>query len=197
MDPIDIRFMNTGLARTSSVLKMAWIIFSNRTNFSVYFLLGIIPLIVMFAVQFILFRDNYSIPLAVIKGIVDSGGGPLVLVAVVGCLAILFVLLISWYYCTLFTLHTSLVYSQPKSIREYLRIGWQKTGHFVATSIIRNVVIFFGLLALVIPGLLFFVWYQFTPMIAGIEGKDTDAFKTSKHIVQKFFWPLFARQIII
>jgi hypothetical protein len=67
---------------------------------------------------------------------------------------------------------------------------------YILLSIMVGVVVLLGLVALVIPGIIFAVWFGFAYFILIFEGKKgVEAMKASKAYVKGRWWPVFGRLI--
>lgn len=81
-----------------------------------------------------------------------------------------------------------------KEIFEYAR---KKFWLFAALTIILSLIELGGIILLVIPGIVFAVWYSFAKFIMIIEGKGIKAsLKASKSLVTGRFWKVFGRIIV-
>jgi len=71
---------------------------------------------------------------------------------------------------------------------------WQLMQEFVSSYILRWIVLFVGLLFLVVPGLVFGVWFYFASMFIVFEGSGAaESLKKSKKLVSGYFWPTLGR----
>ncbi|MFA5031248.1 MAG: hypothetical protein WC495_06725 [Patescibacteria group bacterium] len=65
-------------------------------------------------------------------------------------------------------------------------------------SILVVFVVMVGMFLLVIPGIIFAIWFSFTTMIVVLEGlRGTDAMRKSKSYVQGRWWGVFGRLILL
>lgn len=69
-----------------------------------------------------------------------------------------------------------------------LRFPW-----FVVLFAIWLIIVVIGLLFLIVPGIIFAIWFIFISAVLVLEGKTFRAFKRSKQLVNGYFFPLFIR----
>lgn len=84
------------------------------------------------------------------------------------------------------------------SIKSALKRARGKFFAFIALAILLGLTIIGGLILLVIPGLIFLVWFSFSYFILLFEDKRAvDSMKQSKKYVKGRFWPVAGRLIAI
>src|SRR3989344_1916391 len=89
------------------------------------------------------------------------------------------------------------------TIKQLLSQGWKLTWKVFATSALEILAILGGLILLIIPGLIFSIWFTFTISVVVAENlSGTAALKRSKQLVKGRFWKtvsylLFPTAIII
>jgi len=83
------------------------------------------------------------------------------------------------------------------SFKEVVNVGWKKYGVFFLLTILLGLVIGLGFVLLIVPGVLFLVWFSFSRFII-VENKIgiKSAFLKSKELVKGRFWPVFGRLIV-
>lgn len=75
--------------------------------------------------------------------------------------------------------------------------SWRDTAPFLWISILMSLIIMAGTILLVIPGLIFTIWYLFSLYIFAIEGKrGYGALQRSKELVQGRFWAVVWRLVV-
>lgn len=82
--------------------------------------------------------------------------------------------------------------------KEIFRLGYVKMWKFFLISVVLSLVIGLGTILLIIPGLIFFVWYSqstFLVMDKGLGIKK--AFSESKRMVHGKFWKVLGRFLVI
>jgi hypothetical protein len=77
-----------------------------------------------------------------------------------------------------------------------------KIGKFIGTSLLEGIIVILGFILLIVPGIIFAVWYCFASIIVIAEGKSgMDALRQSKSYVTgrwgKVAWRLFVVGILI
>ncbi|MCX6718137.1 MAG: hypothetical protein NTY81_00835 [Candidatus Staskawiczbacteria bacterium] len=79
-----------------------------------------------------------------------------------------------------------------------LEVGWQKIASFFWISLLVGLATLGGLILLIIPGIIFAIWFCFSMFVYIDEGaKGTSALKRSKQLVQGYWWPIFGRLVVI
>ena len=75
--------------------------------------------------------------------------------------------------------------------------SWRDTVPFFWVSLLTGLIIFGGMILLIVPGLIFSVWYFFSIYAFGIDGvRGYSALQKSKDLVQGRFWPVVWRVIV-
>ena len=83
-------------------------------------------------------------------------------------------------------------------IKQSLVMGWPKFWSFLWISILTGIVVFVGICLLVVPGIIFAVWFYFAMYVLVVEGiKGTEALKRSKQLVAGYWWPVFGRILLL
>lgn len=81
-----------------------------------------------------------------------------------------------------------------ESEKEVFKIGYQKIGRFLLISLVIGLIILGGILLLIIPAIIFGVWYSFSTFLILDKGmKIGTALKTSKAMVKGKFWEISGR----
>ncbi len=179
---------------TVTLLKQAWNIY--RENFLRLILVILIPTIVTFlitAVGALLMADSVSniseeaeltsLPWGSLSLAFAAIVIPIIIIQSVGYLALIFA-----------------VKDRDKklSLSHIYSIAFSKIVPYWWTSLMVAIVVFFGFIALIIPGLLFLVWFGFAPLISAVEDKrGWEALKTSKHYVSGRALKIAFRLIVV
>jgi len=83
-------------------------------------------------------------------------------------------------------------------IKEALVWGWHKMFSYLWISILIGLIVALGFILLIIPGIIFAVWYSFSTYILVAEDrKGIDALKRSKEVVRGFWWKVLWRYIVL
>ncbi len=88
-----------------------------------------------------------------------------------------------------------IVNNEKLVVKSAFQVGWKKYWSYLMLSILLALIIGFGFVLLIIPGILFAVWYSFSRFIL-IESDKTGVVATlgkSKKLVQGRFWKVFGR----
>lgn len=102
-----------------------------------------------------------------------------------------------WMQTTLITAVSQVVKGEIIGIKETLSRGWRKIWKFVGTSLLSGIITMLGFAFLIIPGIIFSVWFSFATFIVVIEGRGvTESLKESEALVSGYFWPVLARFIV-
>lgn len=86
--------------------------------------------------------------------------------------------------------------SQHKSFEEYYRRSFSLFLPFIWVQILSGIIVFIGFLLLIIPGLIWAVWYCFAAMVVVLEGKrGMNALRQSKQYAKGNWWKIALRSI--
>jgi len=76
--------------------------------------------------------------------------------------------------------------------------GWNKMWKYFLTTFIVGLIVLGGVILLVIPGIMFGVWFGFTLFLVMEKGLNLkDALKESKALVKGRFWKILGRFVVI
>tara|TARA_B100000315_G_C14571059_1_gene585534 strand:+ start:539 stop:1336 length:798 start_codon:yes stop_codon:yes gene_type:complete len=106
--------------------------------------------------------------------------------------------LIANYWISASALAMAININKDIKIKQALKQGWEKLASYVWVGLLSCLIIFGGSLLLIIPGLIFAVWFSFAVyalMRDNIQGWE--ALKRSKELVSGYFWPVTGRIIIL
>lgn len=86
---------------------------------------------------------------------------------------------------------------QTPVLKETLIAGWKKTWIFFLVSLIRGIVTALGLILLIIPGIIFSIWFSFSIFVA-MTGKVgvMESLKKSRALVKGKFWAISGRYLV-
>jgi len=83
---------------------------------------------------------------------------------------------------------------EPVNLKNIYRLSYSKIFWGVIISILVTIAIGFGTLLLIIPGIIFSVWFSFSLYIFILENKKgTEAISASRQLVRGKFWPILWR----
>lgn len=139
-------------------------------------------LVVFFSISYLLVRDGDAQPLQILVAL---------LIGLIGvfCSIVLSV----WSKTALY-----LAIKQSGTIKELLQLGWSHMGSLLWVTVLVSLVVLGGYILLIIPGVIFSVWFIFATYVYIFEGiKGTAALKRSKQLVQGYWWPVLGRIILV
>jgi hypothetical protein len=83
------------------------------------------------------------------------------------------------------------------SVMKTFKAAWKKYWVFLPISIAIFLIYLFGFVLLIVPGVLFVVWFAFTKFIAIEKGTGIkESFVKSKELVKGIYWKVLGRLII-
>lgn len=86
---------------------------------------------------------------------------------------------------------------QTPALKETLIAGWKKAWIFFLVSLVRGVIAALGLILLVIPGIIFSVWFSFSLFITMTgKAKTKESLEKSKAMVKGRFWAILGRYLV-
>ncbi|MBI4065111.1 hypothetical protein HY409_01980 [Candidatus Gottesmanbacteria bacterium] len=173
------------LAPPISLLRQALGVYLSKKYQAWFFFLGLLPTIVSFLLSF---------SIAFFQGTFSEIAFVLVLLLIIGALITAIVSI--WYYVFLYRFIVIAVQGESIDIGQLAGQAWKRIAKLITTNIMMMLFILLGLILLIIPGLVFIVWYYFAPIIAIIEDPKIDALKESKNLVRGTFWPVTGRIVI-
>lgn len=81
---------------------------------------------------------------------------------------------------------------------ELIKSSWPLVGRYVLLQLLLGLVVLVGFILLVIPGIIFSVWYMFATLIFVIENVGgVAALKRSKQYAKGKFWGIFGRMLLL
>ncbi|MFA5128812.1 MAG: glycerophosphoryl diester phosphodiesterase membrane domain-containing protein [Patescibacteria group bacterium] len=85
---------------------------------------------------------------------------------------------------------------EPVNLKNIYNLSYSKTFSGIIISILVSLAVGFGTLLLIIPGIIFSVWFSFSLYILVLENKKgTEALSASRQLVKGKFWPILWRWI--
>jgi hypothetical protein len=174
------------LRSIEELFKDSWELFKYRfiTLLSLYLLSILLPCLCLGI--FILVAYSLSVFFPVNKNIMIAGGA---LVGMIPGFLVMF-----WGLAAF----TCAVVDKPLGIRDALRKGWQRMGSFMWLYSLMSFIITGGFLLLIIPGVIFTVWFIFAQFIIVSESdKGMNAILKSKEYVSEKWFDIFLRLLVI
>jgi hypothetical protein len=176
--------MEPKLITINDLIKSSWNLY--RTNIKKFILpiaITLPPYIILYALNFFYFpsRDIINIFIFALTIFINLW------------ISILFIELID-----------KLIKKQEVNINELFQSSMKKIASYFWVSILAGLVSMLGFLLLIVPGIIFVVWYSFAEYIVVLEDKDNKgikALKSSKNLVKErwgaAFWRLMIPALLI
>lgn len=90
----------------------------------------------------------------------------------------------------------SLIKKEPVDLTALYNSSYSQILSYFWISILTGLAVLGGTILLVIPGIIFSVWFSFAAIVFVIEGvKGTEALRASKELVRGKFWPVLWRWV--
>lgn len=124
----------------------------------------------------------------------------LVILAIIFFLAFILLSLIigSWSQTFLYQAAYQAGQGKQVSIRKMLRLAWQKWFSFFLSHLYSGLLIFLGLILLIVPGIIFAIWFSLVSYVVVIEKTGpVEALKRSRKLVENHFWAVLGRMALI
>jgi len=87
--------------------------------------------------------------------------------------------------------------NQPIKLDEIYSPSFKKIPSYLLIAILTGLIVLGGLILLIVPGIIFSIWYGFALYIFLFDGtKGYAALKKSKELVVGYTWPIFGRYIL-
>lgn len=157
-----------------------------------------------FVLQFVLSIVGILIGLGGFAGVFTiSSGNSGIGESILGISAVLFIALLVVYVLLYAWIQGAfiLLFSKDEAepdVRTVIAEAKQFIGPLWWASILVGLIVIVGMFLLIIPGIIFAVWYSFTTMIVVLERlRGTDAMRKSKSYVQGRWWEIFFRVILL
>lgn len=114
-----------------------------------------------------------------------------------GVLTLPIALVVMWFTAALIDVTARGVQKKAVDVRASLSSGLHKLMPFVWVSVLASLATIFGFALLVVPGLVFLVWYRFGQNFTVIDGLGgTAALAASRRLVAGRWWAAFVRIVI-
>lgn len=84
------------------------------------------------------------------------------------------------------------------SLGDALNFGLRRFGSLFVTSLLVGLVLVVGFILLIVPGIIFYVWYAFFAQVVVVEGlSGTAAMERSKALTEGYRWRIFGVIILV
>lgn len=175
------------LKRPAEYIKEAWDIYTKKENFIFFARVMAVIVLVTTSVGYLF---NYLFPEQSWENIQNQN--PIMII-------IFFVLVLISIISGLWT-QTATYFSIIKIGRaeqEVFKLGFSKMLRFLSVSLVVGLITLLGLVLLIIPAIVFGVWYSFSVWLVLDKGmKISEALKTSKAMVKGKFWKVLGRSVV-
>lgn len=85
----------------------------------------------------------------------------------------------------------------PKTAKEEVKTTKSLLAPFIIASILASLAILGGFVLLIIPGIIFSIWFAFIPQAVALDGKkNIDALSHSRQVVKGRWWGVFWRLVV-
>lgn len=195
------------LSGTWELVKNAWEVFKKDwKTYVLYQLIAFAGLILpMIGLMVVFFKDNLS----EIRSYVDAGidvnpekviemmknfiTNPLTLILMVVIFAISIIINLGYAKY----IYQKFVGKNDLTIKESLSYALNNFLPYFGVSLLVGLIVFGGMLLLIIPGLMFAVWYLlYTVVFIAEDLRGTSVLKRSKELVKGYFWPVTGRFLL-
>ncbi len=183
------------LSSPADLIKKSFQIFFEKDNF-LYFL-KIYAILVPFALFFV-FQDSVistdNIDVGSVSSVFTKLAVPTFISIIIG---LIYVALSFWVRAAGIKAMAEVVGGVRTSTREVFGFAWKKLWAFSLLSILVGLVVGLGFLLLIVPGILFLVWFQFSQfeMIVKDVGIK-EAMGNSRRLVAGRFWKVLGRVFV-
>lgn len=90
------------------------------------------------------------------------------------------------------------VIDPTRSIRNAYETAMPFFWHYILLSILVSLAVLGGLILLIVPGIIFMVWFSFSYYVLILEGtKGVAAMKRSRELVRDQWWAVFVRLVVL
>lgn len=168
-------------------IKEAWAIYTKKENF-VFF--ARIMAVLVIASTVLSFLIGYFYPAEYSRNI-DFSNVPAVVGFVV--LTIVGAAVNLW---TQTTVYFS-IFNMGSTEKEVFRLGYKNIWRYLLTSLVLGLIIVGGVILLIIPAVIFGIWFSFTIfLVLDKNMKIGEALRTSKLMVKGKFWQVLGRNLV-
>lgn len=107
------------------------------------------------------------------------------------------VIIVLWMQATLIVSVSLVVKGKILTVRETLARAWSSTRTLFIQGVLGGLIVALGLVLLIIPGLVFGVWFTFAGFLVVVEGLGAiESLKKSKEMVSGIFWAVAGRNAV-
>ena len=166
----------------SAIMKKGWDLYTkNLQKF-------LVPIAIMIAPYLLYYLALYY-------------GGPSIAVLMI-LLSIIMLVVNLWIAIVIIEMVNSAYKNQPFDLNKILESSFKKIPSYLLVAFLTGLIVMMGIILLIIPGIIFAIWYAFSVYINILEGKKgMEALNASKALVQgrwgATFWRLLAPAIAV
>lgn len=164
------------LINVRSLIKESWLLYKNNFKILIKIILWLfIPTVLTSILSGIKLKPVAALPINLFLWLVSLFIGFFVSIALI------------------LTINT-LLKKEKIDLKTIYNLSYSKILSYLWVSILAGLVVFCGIILLVIPGIIFAVWFSFSIYLLILEGiKGTKALSASKNLVKGYFWPVLWR----
>lgn len=83
-------------------------------------------------------------------------------------------------------------------IKQLIKSAWPLVGKYILLQLMVGLIVLVGFVLLIVPGILFMVWFLFSSLILVVEGTGgIPALKRSRYYVRGKFWKVLGRMAVL
>lgn len=169
------------MKKTTEYVKESWSIYTKKENFIFFARIMAVLVIVSTALGYIF---SYFFPAAYWE---NFDAGNIQMTAPFLIPGIITTIVGFWIQSTKYMS----IIKMGKKEKEIFMLGYKKMWKYFAITFVFGLIIAFGLVVLIIPAIIFGIWYQFSVFLVLDKGlRVKDALKKSKLMVKGKFWKL-------
>jgi uncharacterized membrane protein len=175
------------MKKPTEYIKEAWAIYTKKENFIFFARIMAVLVIVPTVIGFV---TGYFYPADYMKN-GDFSNTPMLIGFIIATLLSVFVALWSQ------TSQYFAILQMGTDEKKVFNLGFKNMGRLFLASLVIGVMVFFGVILLVIPGIILGVWFSFSVfLVLDKNMKIKDALKTSKQMAKGNFWKVLGRSFV-
>lgn len=168
-------------------IKEAWGIYTKKENFIFFAKIMAVITIVTTSLSY---AFNYFYPVTTLENL-DYSNTPMLITFIIFSALGFFVSL--WSQTTTYYA----IFRKTESEKEVFRAGLVNMFKFFLVSLVVGLILVLGVVLLVVPAIIFGVWYSFSILLVLDKGMGIgQALKQSKSIVSGRFWKILGRSVV-
>lgn len=129
-------------------------------------------------------------------GVADSFSPSIIFLLALGAGAIVVIFFSTWLYIATVHAISQIVDGKILGVRKTFDKSLPRVLPVFFTGILTGILVVLGFVLLIIPGIIFLIWFYFAQYVAIVEGLGpVAALRRSRQIVKGYFWPLVWRSL--